>query len=114
MPDLDLDALERRARDSLWHFVPNAVPSPAPPTGEEVLALAAEVRRLRAATLPPDLLRAALRVLAFSDPWHVAHALRYPESIGAPHDELYASGAEIQARAREALQRLEATNGGGN
>ena len=47
--DADLDALERRARDSLWHFVPNAVPSPAPPTGEEVLALLAEVRRLRAA-----------------------------------------------------------------
>ena len=59
------------------------------------------------AAVPPALLRAGLRVLVFVAPWHVAHALRYPESIGAPHDELHASGAEIQARAREALRMLD-------
>ncbi len=58
------------------------------------------------AAVEPDLLRAGLRVLVFISPWHVAHALSYPESIGAQHDELHTSGAEIQAHAREALSRL--------
>ncbi|MHB1778050.1 MAG: hypothetical protein ACYCU7_19015 [Acidimicrobiales bacterium] len=63
------------------------------------------------ATLPPDLLRAALKVVTFFGPWDVGLALRYPASIGVAHDELHAAGAEIQARAREALATMD---GGGS
>ena len=64
----------------------------------------------RAEAVPDDLLRAALWVMAWSAPWHIAHALRYPESIGRPYDELYAAGVEIQERARKALAAMGAVS----